>query len=64
MRVILDQMHFEIGELLSGSNVTFDLSVEANLDLQYSMSLVGPNQRVTLYQVGDKKQGNRKKASA
>ncbi|KAI0671929.1 subtilisin-like protein [Trametes maxima] len=35
----------------------FDVNGESNLDLQYSMSLVGKGQPVTLYQTGDDVQG-------
>ncbi|KAH9950540.1 peptidase S8/S53 domain-containing protein [Amylocystis lapponica] len=35
----------------------FDYNGESNLDLQYSMGLVGPGQTVTLYQVGDLVEG-------
>ena len=35
----------------------FGVNGESNLDLQYAMALVGKNQPVTLYQVGDLPQG-------
>ncbi|GBE84894.1 Aorsin [Sparassis crispa] len=35
----------------------FDYNGESNLDFQYSMSLVGKNQQLTLYQVGDDVEG-------
>lgn len=35
----------------------FDYNGESNLDLQYSMTLVGPTQPVTLYQAGDMVEG-------
>ncbi len=35
----------------------FDLNGESDLDLQYSMALVGKSQPVTLYQTGDEVEG-------
>ncbi|KAK4048278.1 hypothetical protein OIO90_005897 [Microbotryomycetes sp. JL221] len=35
----------------------FDFNGESNLDLEYAMGLVGPEQKVGLYQVGDEVQG-------
>ena len=35
----------------------FDYNGESDLDLQYSMALVGKQQPVTLYQAGDMEEG-------
>ncbi|KAK4047243.1 hypothetical protein OIV83_005547 [Microbotryomycetes sp. JL201] len=35
----------------------FDYNGESNLDLEYAMGLVGPQQKIGLYQVGDEVQG-------
>ncbi|GBE88831.1 Aorsin [Sparassis crispa] len=45
------------GGYLDANNSGFFVNGESNLDLQYSMSLVGSEQTVTLYQVGDEIEG-------
>ena len=35
----------------------FSVNGESSLDFQYGMSLIGPKQNVTLYQVGDLEEG-------
>jgi len=41
------------GGVVQTTNQNFSFNGESNLDLQYGMALVGPQQKVTLYQVGD-----------
>ncbi|KIJ65943.1 hypothetical protein HYDPIDRAFT_166913 [Hydnomerulius pinastri MD-312] len=45
------------GGVLVTDNQGFDTNGEANLDLEYGMTLVTSKQNVTLYQVGDKVEG-------
>ncbi|KAH7913799.1 peptidase S8/S53 domain-containing protein [Hygrophoropsis aurantiaca] len=40
-----------------GKQIKNNGSLESSLDLEYAMSLVGPSQQVTLYQVGDAVEG-------
>ena len=46
-----------VGGALVTDEIGFGINGESDLDLQYSMSLVGKNQPVTLYQTGDPVQG-------
>ncbi|KAI0922998.1 hypothetical protein AcV5_009837 [Taiwanofungus camphoratus] len=45
------------GGVVQSSETGFNYNGESNLDLQYSMSLVGSSQPVTLYQTGDAVEG-------
>ncbi|PCH37568.1 subtilisin-like protein [Wolfiporia cocos MD-104 SS10] len=45
------------GGFVQTNQTGFDYNGESNLDLQYSMSLVGEKQKVTLYQTGDDVEG-------
>ncbi|KAI0093145.1 subtilisin-like protein [Irpex rosettiformis] len=45
------------GGVVQTTELGFGVNGESDLDLQYSMALVGKNQPVTLYQVGDLPQG-------
>lgn len=47
----------ELRGVLQTIEEDFGLNGESNLDLQYSMALVGKSQPVTLYQVGDLVEG-------
>lgn len=45
------------GGFIQSNQTGFDYNGESNLDLEYSMSLVGPKQPITLYQTGDDVEG-------
>ncbi|TCD67356.1 hypothetical protein EIP91_000223 [Steccherinum ochraceum] len=45
------------GGVVQTEEQSFDFNGESSLDLQYGMSLIGPKQQVTLYQVGDLVEG-------
>ncbi|KAF8183800.1 Pro-kumamolisin, activation domain-containing protein [Mycena galopus ATCC 62051] len=45
------------GGVVQTTEMSFDLNVESNFDLGYSMTLVGPDQPVRLYQVQDIPEG-------
>jgi len=45
------------GGFVQSNQTGFDYNGESNLDIQYSMSLVGPGQTVQLYQTGDDVEG-------
>ncbi|CCM05401.1 uncharacterized protein FIBRA_07617 [Fibroporia radiculosa] len=45
------------GGFIQSNQTGFDYNGESNLDLEYSMTLVGPKQTVTLYQTGDDVEG-------
>lgn len=50
------------GGVLLTNETGLGINTESDLDLQYAMSLVGKDQPVTLYQVGDPEQGENARA--
>ncbi|EPT03314.1 hypothetical protein FOMPIDRAFT_1158787 [Fomitopsis schrenkii] len=45
------------GGVVQTTNESFDDNVESDLDLEFAMALVGPQQNVTLFQTGDLEEG-------
>ncbi|KAG2090746.1 peptidase S8/S53 domain-containing protein [Suillus discolor] len=45
------------GGVIEGSDPSFDYNGESDLDLEYAMTLVTKEQKITLYQVGDSVEG-------
>ena len=53
-----DLISIDGGQLVT-DEFGFGVNGESDLDLQYSMALVGKSQPVTLYQTGDEEEGKR-----
>lgn len=55
--VIALRIHGPAVAIIQTNQTGFNFNGESNLDLQFSMALVGKSQPVTLYQVGDDVEG-------